>query len=103
MNKKWFMVLFLIVLSIGVLAGCSGGSDEKSSGGKDDKGSVYYLNFKPEIADQIKQMAKDFTKETGTKVTMTTAAGGTYESTLKAEISKSEAPNILFINGPIGY
>lgn len=103
MNKKWFMVLFSIVLSIGVLAGCSGGSDEKASGGKDDKGSVYYLNFKPEIADQIKQMAKDFTKETGIKVTMTTAAGGTYESTLKAEISKSEAPTIFFINGPVGY
>ncbi|WP_033826521.1 ABC transporter substrate-binding protein [Bacillus andreraoultii] len=105
MNKKWFMVFFAMILTIGILAGCSGGKDESAGGDSksDGKGSVYYLNFKPEIADQIEQMAKDFEKETGIKVTMTTAAGGTYESTLKAEISKSDAPTIFFINGPIGY
>lgn len=105
MKKKWFMVFFSIVLTIGILAGCSGSKDESSSSSKsdDEKGTVYYLNFKPEIADQIKEMAKDFEKETGIKVTMTTAASGTYESTLKAEISKSKAPTIFFINGSVGY
>lgn len=32
-----------------------------------------------------------------------TAAGGNYESTLKSEIAKTDAPTLFQINGPIGY
>ena len=67
------------------------------------EGSVYYLNFKPEIADQIEELAELYTEETGVEVIMTTAAGGTYEETLRAEITKSTPPTIFFVNGPIGY
>ena len=78
---------------------------EETDGGESaaGEGSVYYLNFKPEIADQIEDLAEQYTEETGVEVIMTTAAGGTYEETLRAEITKSTPPTIFFINGPIGY
>ena len=55
-------------------------------------GTVYYLNFKPEQADQWKELAEKYTEETGVQVDVVTAASGTYESTLKSEMAKSEAP-----------
>ena len=60
--------------------------------GDDSEGSVYYLNFKPEQADQWSDLAKKYTDETGVPVTVVTAASGTYESTLKSEMAKDEVP-----------
>ena len=77
------------------------GSSSNSSG--DDKGKVYYLNFKPEAADQWKDLAQAYTDETGVQVTVETAASGTYEQQLKSEMAKSEAPTLFQVNGPVGY
>ena len=66
------------------------------------KGSVYYLNFKPEQADQWKELAEKYTEETGVQVDVVTAASGTYESTLKSEMAKSEVPTLFQVNGPVG-
>lgn len=66
------------------------------------KGSVYYLNFKPEQAEDWKALAKTYTEQTGIDVTVVTAASGTYESTLKSEIAKTEAPTLFQVNGPVG-
>lgn len=71
--------------------------------GKSAKKEIYFLNFKPEIAEVYAKIAKDYEKETGVKVKIETAASGTYEQTLKSEVAKSEAPTIFQINGPIGY
>ena len=49
------------------------------------------------------EIAQKYTEETGVKVKVVTAAGGNYESTLKSEIAKSDAPTLFQINGPIGY
>lgn len=68
-----------------------------------DEGSVYYLNFKPEVEDVWNKIAEDYTAETGVPVKVVTAASGNYESTLKAEITKADAPTLFQINGPIGY
>ena len=86
-------------MSIGALAAC--GSSSNSSDG--DKGKVYYLNFKPEAADQWKDLAQAYTDETGVQVTVETAASGTYEQQLKSEMAKSEAPTLFQVNGPVGY
>jgi raffinose/stachyose/melibiose transport system substrate-binding protein len=64
---------------------------------------IYFLNFKPEIAEVYEKIAKDYEAETGTKVKVVTAAAGTYETTLKSEIAKSDPPTIFQINGPVGY
>ena len=74
-----------------------------STSGDDSKGKVYYLNFKPEAADQWAALAKEYTKEKGVDVKVQTAASGTYEQTLKSEIAKTEAPTLFQVNGPVGY
>ena len=85
-------------MSLGALAACG-----SSTSGDDAKGKVYYLNFKPEAADQWTALAKEYTKEKGVEVKVQTAASGTYEQTLKSEIAKTEAPTLFQVNGPVGY
>lgn len=85
-------------MSLGTLAACG-----SSTSGDDSKGKVYYLNFKPEAADQWAALAKEYTKEKGVDVKVQTAASGTYEQTLKSEIAKTEAPTLFQVNGPVGY
>ena len=100
--KKFVTIALSAVLTTSVLTGCSSSSDDSAA--KDDgKGSVYYLNFKPESEEQWKKIAEDYEKETGVPVKVVTAASGTYEQTLKSEIAKKDAPTLFQINGPVGY
>lgn len=69
---------------------------------EESSGSVYYLNFKPEQAEQWEALAETYTEETGVPVTVVTAASGTYESQLKSEMAKDEAPTLFQVNGPVG-
>jgi raffinose/stachyose/melibiose transport system substrate-binding protein len=66
-------------------------------------GEIYYLNFKPEVADLYKKIADEYKSETGITLKVVTAASGTYEQTLKSEIAKADAPVLFQINGPVGY
>ncbi len=65
-------------------------------------GSVYYLNFKPEQAQQWQAVAKTYTALTGVPMTVVTAASGTYEDTLRSEMEKADAPTLFQVNGPVG-
>ena len=99
MKKKVLSVLLCVAMAVTGLVGCGGGSSQKD----DSVGSVYYMNFKPEVTDVWEEIAEVYTEETGVEVKVVTAAGGNYESTLKSEIVKSDAPTLFQINGPIGY
>lgn len=66
------------------------------------EGKVYYLNFKPEADEAWQNLAKAYTEETGTEVTVVTAASGQYETTLQSEMAKSDAPTLFQVNGPVG-
>ncbi|HKM22276.1 MAG TPA: ABC transporter substrate-binding protein [Lachnospiraceae bacterium] len=66
-------------------------------------GSVYYLNFKPEVDEVWQSLATKYTEETGVPVKVVTAASGTYEQTLMSEVANAEAPTLFQINGPVGY
>ena len=57
------------------------GQEESKAPSGDAKGSVYYLNFKPEQDKAWKKLAEVYTAETGVPVTVITAAGGKYEET----------------------
>ncbi len=82
----------------------SGGSSSATQPANTTQGGkIYYLNFKPEIAEVYNEIAKTYQDETGVEVTVVTAASGAYEQTLKSEISKAEPPTIFQINGPKGY
>lgn len=65
-------------------------------------GKVYYLNFKPEQDAQWQALAESYTAQTGVPVTVVTAASGQYETTLMAEMGKSDAPTLFQVNGPVG-
>ena len=59
------------------------------------EGSVYYLNFKPEADEAWQKVAAAYTEQTGVPVKVVTAASGTYQETLTAEMDKSEAPTMF--------
>lgn len=86
------------------LAGCGSDSDSSSSGESTEEasGKVYYLNFKPEQDAQWQELAELYTEETGVEVTVMTAASGQYETTLKSEMAKTDAPTLFQVNGPVG-
>ncbi len=131
MKKKLVSVLLIAALTVAAAAGCgnrdnNGNTEDKGNASEqgnenagndnvadnddaDDNdliqevsGSVYYLNFKPEQAQQWKDLAEEYSDETGIPVTIETAASGTYESTLKSEMAKSQAPTLFQVNGPAG-
>ena len=93
--KRFLSIIlcFLMILSLCfITAGC-----------KREKASIYFLNFKPEVATVYEKIADAYEAETGIKVKVVTAAANTYEQTLKSEIAKSDAPTIFQVNGPIGF
>ncbi|QOQ38579.1 ABC transporter substrate-binding protein [Trueperella pecoris] len=98
-TKKILALIAAGGIALAGLAGCS--SDDKGKG-NDGAGSVYFLNWKPEQEAAYQTIAKAYTEETGVKVTVATAASGTYEQTLKTEITKSAPPTLFQINGPVG-
>lgn len=105
--KKLLAIALATTLVASAFVGC--GSKENSddatstSANETTETEIYFLNFKPEIADVYKKIAEDYESETGVKVKVETAASGTYEQTLKSEIAKKDAPTIFQINGPVGY
>ena len=103
MRKKGLVAFGLAaVMTASALTGCGGASDKKDSGKKEAKGTVYYLNFKHEADAQWQELAKLYTDKTGVKVNVVTAAANQYETTLKSEMGKSEAPTLFQVNGPVG-
>ncbi|MBO5137552.1 MAG: carbohydrate ABC transporter substrate-binding protein [Spirochaetaceae bacterium] len=93
MKKIASIALALVLLSLFI--GCS----------KEPKAQeVYFLNFKPEIADVYETKVKPaFESENpGYTLKVVTAASGTYEQTLKSEQAKSNPPVIFQTNGPVG-
>ena len=127
MKKKLISVLLSAAMATTMLAGCGStaadtgaapaetkateekteAADTEAETGTEEaaatgEGKVYYLNFKPEQADDWVDLAAEYTAETGVPVTVVTAASGTYESTLKSEMAKTEAPTLFQVNGPVG-
>lgn len=92
--KKALSIL-LVLLAMGTLfVGCA----------KDDATTVYFLNFKPEVAEIYEnEVVPAFEAENpGYKLKVVTAASGTYEQTFNSEVAKSEPPVIFQVNGPVG-
>ena len=88
------------VLGLG-LVGC-GGSAGSGSSASGDAAEVYFLQFKPEVDKEWKEIAKAYKEEKGVEVKIVTAASNTYEEKLKSEMSKSSAPTLFQVNGPTG-
>ena len=123
MKKKLISALLCVAMVSAMLTGCGSSANQSAGTESSDaagsaatesadaaagseatgEGSVYYLNFKPEVDQQWQEIAAAYTEETGVPVKVVTAASGTYEEVLKAEIAKDDAVTLFQINGPIGY
>lgn len=96
MRKKLLSVALCATMVAGLLAGC-GSSSKSDKASSDSKGSVYWLNFKPEADEALQGIAKTYEKENGVKVKVVTATSGNYNSTLTSEMGKSAAPTLFVV------
>ncbi len=118
MKRKIVSLALAAALSMTLLAGCGKADGDKNAGTDTNdqnedttkpseegnaEGSVYYMNFKPEVDAIWQDIAKAYTTETGVPVKVVTAASGQYEATLRTEIAGTNAPTLFQINGPVGY
>ena len=112
--KKLLAMTIATAVIASAFVGCGSSTTEKTEGDSTTKTEdsentdksateIYFLNFKPEIAEVYDKIVADYESETGVKVKVQTAASGTYEQTLKSEMAKSDAPTIFQLNGPVGY
>ena len=97
--KKYIALMISAAIIMSFVSACGDDDVTEETGAE---GSVYFLNFKPESEAAYKKVAESFTEETGIPINIVTAAAGTYEQKLTSEITKSEAPTIFQVNGPIG-
>lgn len=85
--KKVLRIMTVLALYMAsFLSGCSS---------SDSKGSVYWLNFKPESDEALHLIADKYEEVTGIKVKIVTAASGTYAQMLNSEMDKSKPPSII--------
>lgn len=114
MKKKMLSALLCTAMVASMLTGCGkteapateGTTEAPAAEGETataEGGSVYYLNFKPEVDEVWQEVAAAYTAETGVEVKVVTAASGTYEEVLQSEIASADGPTLFQINGPVGY
>lgn len=101
--KKYFALLLAVVMAFS-MAACAAPAEEPAGEVAEEvvekpaaAGSVYWLNFKPESDAALQELAAMYTEETGVPVTVVTAASGTYNETLTAEMDKSDAPTMFVV------
>ena len=88
--KKFIALLLAVVMVLSMSAMFTGCNEA----GKDETGSVYYLNFKPEFNDALQELAAKYKEKTGIEVKVVTAASGDYSNTLTANIEDVTIFNI---------
>ena len=87
--KKYLALVLAIVLSLSMVVGLTGCTKTNK------EGSLYYLNFKPEADAAWQALAKKYTELTGVNVKVVTAASGTYNDVLTAEMDKENPPTLF--------
>ena len=89
--KKTLALILAAVMALSLVA-CA---KTPANGGTEAKGSVYYLNFKPEADKAWQDLAKTYTEKTGVEVKVVTAASGQYDTMLTSELDKSAPPTMF--------
>ncbi len=86
------------------LAACGGteGGEGGEGGGEAAAGNIYWLNFKPELDETLQTIKGMYAEATGIEPKIVTAASGTYQQTLLAEMDKTDAPTLFVIGNAAG-
>lgn len=94
MKKSVYLIMGLGLFLCTLFFSCS----------KDKPVEVYFLNFKPEVAEVYEKVVIPAFESANPEYTLkiVTAASGTYEQTFNSEVAKSNPPVIFQVNGPIG-
>jgi len=111
MRNNKFLKGFMFVLIIGLisLAGCSSNNDEgaNNNGSNDTSGSgeevtIDIFQFKVEVKDQLEALVKQYEDEhPNVSINVKTVGGGNdYGASLKAAFASGEEPDIFNIGGP---
>ena len=111
--KKIIALLLALVMMLGLVACGSSTAKEtnaapaesegaapaetEAAASSEASGSVYWLNFKPESDEALKEIAAMYDAATGVPVKIVTAASGTYEQTLTSQMDKSGAPTMFVV------
>ena len=95
--KKTLTILLIALLAVSSVF-AQGGNE---SAGKTE---VYFLNFKPEIADVYTSVVEPAFEAAYPQydLKVVTAASNQYQQTLRSELTKSAPPTIFQVNGPVG-
>ena len=88
------LLAILLVLTMIVALGATSASAAS--------GSVYWLNFKPELDEAAQALAAKYTEQTGVPVKVVTAASGSYQQTLTSERDTSSAHTVFPIGNQAG-
>ncbi len=86
--KRYLALVLAIALSLSMVVGLTGCA-------KKGEGSVYFLNFKPEADQAWQDLAAKYYELTGVEVKVVTAASGTYNDVLTAEMDKENPPTLF--------
>lgn len=92
MKKLSFLLVIMLVFSMFTTVGMG-----------EEAGSIYFLNYKPEVTEAFEKIAKAYQEETGVATRVVTAASGTYAQTLTKEMDKEEAPTIFVVDSPLMF
>ena len=103
--KKRKIVSLVLATVLGasmVLGGCGskGGSDASNTEGasEESKGKITIFQQKTEIYDQLKELAKDYEKETGVEVEVWQISGDDYYQNLKTYMSSESGPTVFSLS-----
>ena len=88
-----YLALALALCMVFTLCAC-GQKDPGSDGAK----KITIFQQKAEIADQLKELAAAYTKETGVEVEVWAQAGDDYYTNLKTSLSSESGPSLFTLN-----
>lgn len=107
--RKGVVLSMVVALSLGLLAGCSGGSSSKTSKEAASKDDVkVWVQFSDETAEgkAWEQVVQNFNKKYKGKYKVVTeyiprsGSGGGYEDKVNAAITTNSLPDVITLDGP---
>ncbi|MFB1052019.1 extracellular solute-binding protein [Paraliobacillus sp. JSM ZJ581] len=100
-TSKKMLTGFLVIGLLLILAACGGGDSDKgkteSSGEEGTADKITIFQSKVEISDQLTDLAKKYTEETGVEVEVVGTTGDDYFQQLQIQLNTDQGPSIFSV------